>query len=159
MVSGSGRYYAPLPEIDLDEARLDFERHVFLPIQVARHAIGRVRPGGSLILIGGIGGRRPGVGLSTISVLTAGTPALARSLAVEIAPIRVNVVAPGFVDTALSARLLGDGLDARREQLRSTVPIGRVVGPEDVAAVAIHLMANTAITGATFDVDGGQQLV
>jgi NAD(P)-dependent dehydrogenase (short-subunit alcohol dehydrogenase family) len=59
----------------------------------------------------------------------------------------------------LSASLLGDGLDARRDQLRATLPIGRVVGPADVAAVAVHLMSNTALTGATYDIDGGQQFV
>jgi len=55
--------------------------------------------------------------------------------------------------------LLGDGLDARREQLRTTLPIGRVVGPADIALLAVQLMANTAVTGATFDIDGGQQLI
>lgn len=50
-------------------------------------------------------------------------------------------------------------LDARREQLRATLPIGRVVGPEDVARLAVHLMTNTAVTGATYDIDGGEQLV
>ena len=86
-------------------------------------------------------------------------PALTKSLALELAPIRVNLIAPGFVDTPLSASLLGDRLDARREQLRTTLPIRRVVGPADIAALAIHLMVNTAITGATYDIDGGQQLV
>jgi NAD(P)-dependent dehydrogenase (short-subunit alcohol dehydrogenase family) len=159
LVSGSGPYYAPLAEIDLDLARRDLDQHVFLPIEVARHAVGRMRAGGSLVFIGGTGGRRAGIGFSMISVLTAGMPALARNLALEIAPIRVNVVAAGFVDTPLSARLLGDDLDARREQLRSTLPVGRVIGPDDIAATALHLMSNTALTGATFDVDGGQQLV
>lgn len=159
MVSGSGPYYAPLAEIDLDLARRDIEQHVFLPIQVARLAVGKVRPGGSLVLIGGTGGRRAAVGFATISMLTAGMPALARTLALEIAPIRVNVLAAGFVDTPLSATLLGDQLDARREQLRAALPIGRVVGPADVAALALHLMINTALTGGTYDVDGGQQIV
>jgi len=59
----------------------------------------------------------------------------------------------------LSASLLGNQIEARREQLRSTLPIGRVVGPADVAALAVHIMANTALTGATYDIDGGQQLV
>ena len=71
----------------------------------------------------------------------------------------MNVIAAGFVDTPLSAALLGERLDERREELRTTLPIGRVVGPEDVAALAVHLMTNTAITGATVDIDGGQQLV
>jgi NAD(P)-dependent dehydrogenase (short-subunit alcohol dehydrogenase family) len=86
-------------------------------------------------------------------------PALVANLAVEVAPIRVNLIAAGFVDTPLSATLLGDDLDARREQLRATLPIGRVVGPEDVAKLAVHLMTNTAVTGATYDIDGGEQLV
>jgi NAD(P)-dependent dehydrogenase (short-subunit alcohol dehydrogenase family) len=99
------------------------------------------------------------VGLTLIGAITAATPALVANLAVEIAPIRANVIAPGFVDTPLSASLLGEQLDALREELRATLPIGRVVGPQDVAALAVHLMANTALTGATYDVDGGQQLV
>jgi NAD(P)-dependent dehydrogenase (short-subunit alcohol dehydrogenase family) len=70
---------------------------------------------------------------------------------------RVNLLAAGLVDTPLSASLLGDQLDARRDQLRATLPIRRVVGPADVAALAVHIMINTALTGATFDVDGGQQ--
>jgi hypothetical protein len=55
--------------------------------------------------------------------------------------------------------LLGDDLERRREQLRSTLPIRRVVGPSDVAALAVHIMTNTALTGATYDIDGGQQLL
>jgi len=101
----------------------------------------------------------PGVGMSVIGAMTAALPALVASLAVELAPIRVNLIAPGFVDTPLSASLLGDQLEQRRDQLRATLPIGRVVGPGDVAALAVHLMVNTALTGATYDVDGGQQLV
>jgi NAD(P)-dependent dehydrogenase (short-subunit alcohol dehydrogenase family) len=86
-------------------------------------------------------------------------PALTATLALELAPVRVNLIAPGFVDTPLSAELLGDHLDERREELRTTLPIRRVVGPADVAALAVHIMTNTALTGATYDVDGGQQLL
>jgi len=84
---------------------------------------------------------------------------MTKNLALELAPVRVNLIAAGFVDTPLSASLLGNQLDARREQLRSTLPIGRVVGPIDVAAIAVHIMTNTALTGATYDLDGGQQIV
>jgi NAD(P)-dependent dehydrogenase (short-subunit alcohol dehydrogenase family) len=159
MVSGGGPYYAPLAEMDFAEVRADVDRHLLVPMLVARLAVGRVRPGGSLVFISGTGGRRRGVGLTLIGALTAAGSALVENLALEVAPIRVNLVAPGFVDTALSASLLGEGLEERREQLRRTIPIARVVGPEDVAALAVHLMANTALTGATYDVDGGQKLV
>jgi len=98
-------------------------------------------------------------GLVVAAIGTAAMPALTANLALELASIRVNLIAPGFVDAALSASLLGEELDQRREQLRATLPIRRVVGPEDVAALAVHLMTNTALTGATYDIDGGQQLV
>jgi NAD(P)-dependent dehydrogenase (short-subunit alcohol dehydrogenase family) len=159
LVTGPGPYYAPLAEFDVDEARRDVDAHLMLPILIARHATSKVRPGGTLLFLSGTGGRRTAAGLTLISALTAALPALTKNLALELAPVRVNLIAAGFVDTPLSATLLGDQLDARREQLRTTLPIGRVVGPADVAALALHLMTNTALTGATFDIDGGQQLV
>jgi NAD(P)-dependent dehydrogenase (short-subunit alcohol dehydrogenase family) len=109
--------------------------------------------------MGGTGGRRIRRGLGIVSAATAALPPFVASLALELAPVRVNLIAAGFVDTPLSASLLGDNLDARREELRATLPIGRVVGPADVAALAVHIMANTALTGATYDIDGGQQFV
>jgi NAD(P)-dependent dehydrogenase (short-subunit alcohol dehydrogenase family) len=159
LVTGPGPYYALLQDLDLGEARRDVEAHLFLPMQVARNAVGRVRPGGTLLFMGGTGGRRTAPGFSLISALTAAMPALTKTLALELAPIRVNLIAAGFVDTPLSAAILGDQLDERRQQLRDTLPIRRVVGPADIAALAVHLMANSAVTGATFDIDGGQQLV
>jgi NAD(P)-dependent dehydrogenase (short-subunit alcohol dehydrogenase family) len=159
LVTGPGPYYAPLVDFDFDKARRDVDAHLLLPLHVARGAASKVRPGGTLLFMGGTGGRRPAPGLSLISALTAALPAMTKNLALELAPVRVNLIAAGFVDTPLSAAILGDELDARREELRTTLPIRRVVGPTDVAALAVHLMTNTAVTGATFDIDGGQQLV
>jgi NAD(P)-dependent dehydrogenase (short-subunit alcohol dehydrogenase family) len=159
LVTGPGPYYATLADFDFRKARRDVESHLLLPIQVARLAIGKLRPGGTLLFMGGTGGRRTAPGLALISALTAALPALIKNLALEIAPLRVNLIAAGFVDTPLSASILGDELDARLQQLRTTLPIRRVVRPADIAALAIHLMINTAVTGATFDIDGGQQLV
>ena len=159
LVTGPGPYYAPLAEFDFEKARRDVEAHLFLPLQVARHAANKVRPGGTLLFMSGTGGRRTVKGFTLISALTAAMPAITKNLALELAPVRVNLIAAGFVDTPLSASILGDQLDARREQLRTTLPIGRVVGPADIAALAVHIMTNTAVTGATYDIDGGQQLV
>ena len=78
--------------------------------------------------MGGTGGRRISRELGLVSAATAVLPPFTAVLALELAPVRVNLIAAGFVDTPLSASLLGDGLDARREELRSTLPIGRVVG-------------------------------
>ena len=159
MVTAGGPYYARLTDIDFEQARRTVDQHLWLPLHVARNAAAKVRPGGTLLLMGGTGGRRPAVGMALIAMLTAALPALTKVLALELAPVRVNLIAPGFVDTPLSATLLGDRLDERRDQLRTMLPIGRVVGPADVAALAVHLMTNTAVTGATYDIDGGQQLV
>jgi NAD(P)-dependent dehydrogenase (short-subunit alcohol dehydrogenase family) len=159
LVTGPGPYYSPLAELDIEKARGDVEAHIMLPLQVARYSAKKVRPGGTLLFMSGTGGRSTAPGYALISALTAALPAMAKNLALELAPIRVNVIAAGFVDTPLSANLLGDQLEARRAQLRATLPIRRVVGPADVASLAVHLMTNTALTGATYDIDGGQQLV
>jgi NAD(P)-dependent dehydrogenase (short-subunit alcohol dehydrogenase family) len=159
VTAGEGGHYARLTDIDFEQVRRSVDQHLWLPLHVARNAAGRVRPGGMLLFMSGTGGRRPAVGMALGSALTAAHPALTKVLALELAPVRVNLIAPGFVDTPLSAMLLGNRLDERRDQLRTKLPIGRVVGPTDVAALAVHLMTNTAITGATYDIDGGQQLV
>ena len=159
LVTAGGPRYKPLLEMDAEEARRGISDHAVLAFDVARNAKGRMRPGGAIVLMGGTGGRRISRDLGIVSAATATLPPLTASLALELAPVRVNLIAAGFVDTGLSASLLGDGLDARRDQLRETLPIGRVVGPADVAALAVHLMTNTALTGATYDIDGGQQFV
>jgi NAD(P)-dependent dehydrogenase (short-subunit alcohol dehydrogenase family) len=159
MVTAGAPHYGPLLEMTPEEVGRGLTEHLLLALEVARAAAGKVRPSGSLVFMGGTGARRPRAGLGIASTATVAFPTLIATLALELAPIRVNLIAAGFVDTPLSASILGDDLDKRRDELRATLPIGRVVGPADVAALAVHIMSNTALTGATYDVDGGQQLV
>jgi NAD(P)-dependent dehydrogenase (short-subunit alcohol dehydrogenase family) len=159
MVTAGRPHYGRLLDMDFEQARRALNGHLLLALHIARNAAHRIRPGGTLLFMGGTGGRRPSIGLGIVSTATAALPALTANLALELAPVRVNLIAAGFVDTPLSASLLGDELENRRNQLRATLPIRRVVGPADVAALAVHIMTNTALTGATYDVDGGQQLV
>ncbi|MGA8429951.1 MAG: SDR family oxidoreductase [Candidatus Sulfotelmatobacter sp.] len=159
MVTAGGPHYGRLLELDFEQARVGLDAHPLLMLEVARNAAHKMRAGGTLLFMGGTGGRRPGIGIGIVPAVTAALPALTASLALELAPIRVNLIAAGFVDTPLSASLLGDELENRRNELRATLPIRRVVGPADVAALAVHIMSNTALTGATYDIDGGQQLV
>jgi len=159
LVTAGGPRYGPLLEMDVADVRDALSGHVVLGLEVARNARAKMRPGGSLLLMGGTGGRRIDHRLGIVSAATATLPPFTAALALELAPIRVNLIAAGFVDTPLSASLLGDQLDNRRNELEATLPIGRVVKPEDVAALAVHLMVNTALTGATYDIDGGQQFV
>jgi NAD(P)-dependent dehydrogenase (short-subunit alcohol dehydrogenase family) len=159
MVTAGQPHYGRLLDMDFEQARRALDTYLLLMLQVARNAVHKVRPGGTLLFMGGTGGRRQRIGLGLVPAVTAALPALTASLALELAPVRVNLIAAGFVDTPLSATLLGDELENRRNQLRATLPIGRVVSPADVAALAVHIMINTALTGATYDIDGGQQLV
>ena len=159
MVTAGAPHYGPPLEMPPEEARRGLTEHLLLALEVARGAADKVRPPGSLVFMGGTGARRPRAGLGIASTATVAFPTLIANLALELAPIRVNLIAAGFVDTPLSASILGDDLDKRRDELRATLPIRRVVGPADVAALAVHIMSNTALTGATYDIDGGQQLV
>jgi NAD(P)-dependent dehydrogenase (short-subunit alcohol dehydrogenase family) len=140
--------------MDSADVRDALSDDVVLGLEVARNARGKMRPGGTLLLMGGTGGRKISRDLGIMSAATAVLPPFTAALALALAPVRVNLIAAGFVDTPLSASLLGDGLEARRDELRTTLPIGRVVGPADVAALAVHIMINTALTGATYDIDG-----
>jgi NAD(P)-dependent dehydrogenase (short-subunit alcohol dehydrogenase family) len=159
MVTAGGPTYGRVLDMDLAQVRRAIDEHLLLAVQVARHAAKKVRPRGTLLFMSGTGARHPGIGYGIASTVTAALPALTASLALELAPIRVNLIAAGFVDTPLSASLLGAELENRRNQLRATLPIRRVVGPADVASLAVHIMINTALTGATYDIDGGQQFV
>jgi len=143
--------------MDATQVREALSDHVMLDLNVARNTVGKMRPGGTLVFMGGTAGRRIDHRLGIVAAATAALPPFVASLALEVAPVRVNLIAAGFVDTPLSASLLGDQLEERRDELRATLPIGRVVGPADIAALAVHIMSNTALTGATFDIDGGQQ--
>jgi len=172
-----GRFFEDLPPIDhilvavpgpseaqgsvfdIAAARRDLDAHLLLPLQVAHASVGAMSPTGSLVFMGCSDGGARADGPALVSALTAALSAITRHLANELAPIRVNLIAAGFVDTPLPATILGERLDTRREQLRSTLPIQRVIAPDDIAALAVHLMTNTAVTGATFDIDGGQSLV
>ena len=159
MVTAGSPHYGSLFEMDPAQTRAALSDRILLTLEVARNSVGKIRPGGTLLFMGSADGGRPGPGLGITPAAEAGLPAFAAELALELAPARANLIAAGFVDTPLSASLLEDQLDERRKELRKKLPIGRVVGPADVAALAVHIMANTALTGATYDIDGGQQFV
>jgi NAD(P)-dependent dehydrogenase (short-subunit alcohol dehydrogenase family) len=159
LVTAGGPTYGPLLEMSADQVRDALSGHIVQGLEVARNAAPKMRPGGTLLLMGGTGGRKINPELGIVSAATAALPPFVAALALVLAPVRVNLIAAGFVDTPLSASLLGDQLEARRSELRAKLPIGRVVGPADVAALAVHIMINTALTGATYDIDGGQQFV
>jgi NAD(P)-dependent dehydrogenase (short-subunit alcohol dehydrogenase family) len=154
------RSYGPMLESSSEEVGQGVGRRVTQVLEIARHAGPKMRPGGTLLLTGGSArtfSRESGITPAAFALL----PPFTAALALELAPVRVNLIQAGFVDTALAASYFPDegAIEARREELRATLPIARVVEPADVAALAVHLMTNTAVTGAAYDIDGGQRLI
>ena len=94
MVTAGRPTYVRLADMDLAQMRRALDEHLLLALQVARHAANKVRPGGTLLLMGGTGARRPAIGLALVSTVTAALPALTASLALELAPVRVDLIAP-----------------------------------------------------------------
>jgi len=167
LVTGPGPYYAPLAEFDVEAARRDVDAHLLLPLQVARNAASKVRPGGSLIFMGGTGGRRTAPGLAFISALTAGLPALTRNLALELAPsgIRANYFNADFIDTPMMRKMIQDraaakgiSTEAQVEEYRKRNLLGvGPIPPEAVAEAALFLASDRSryTTGSVITVDGG----
>ncbi|MBN6050683.1 SDR family oxidoreductase, partial [Nonomuraea sp. RK-328] len=104
MVTAGGPHYGPLLQMDSAQVRQAISEHVVLALEVARNAVGKMRPGGTLLLMGGTGGRRVGRGLGIVSAGTAALPPFTAALALELAPVRVNLIAAGFVDTPFRPR-------------------------------------------------------
>ena len=124
-----------------------------------RHAAPQIRPGGSIVLTSGTAGQRPQPGLSVAALACSGIEGLARGLAVELAPVRVNVVRPGVVRTGLYSGMDVAQRDAYFETTGASLPAGRVGDGADAAASYVYLMANEYSTGSVITIDGGAVLV
>jgi NAD(P)-dependent dehydrogenase (short-subunit alcohol dehydrogenase family) len=147
--------YAPVSEFPVDRARVVFETKVLGPWLVAKHAAVRE----SITFTSGIAAYRPGPGGSVIATANAALEGLARSLALELAPVRVNVVSPGWVDTPIWTTLAGDAKAERLAAMAARLPVGRVGAPADLAAAFVALMRNGFITGTILHADGGHRLI
>jgi NAD(P)-dependent dehydrogenase (short-subunit alcohol dehydrogenase family) len=152
------------PVLDLTEA--DMMRAVrsklLGPLFVAQESAPRLSPGGSITFISGIAARRPTRSGSAAAALNSGLEGLVRALAVELAPIRVNAVSPGWTDTPIWGAMPGMTAERKREvfaSMAARLPIGRIGRPEDIADAVVFLMRSQFSTGAVLDVDGGHRLV
>jgi NAD(P)-dependent dehydrogenase (short-subunit alcohol dehydrogenase family) len=151
--------YAPLPDFDLAAAQAVLGTKLLGPWLVAKHAAGQLPPTGSITFTSGIAAYRPAAGSSMIASANGALEALARALAVELAPIRVNVVSPGWVDTPIWDTLAGDGKTERLAAMAARLPVRRIGTPADLAAAYAALLDNGFITGTVVHVDGGHRLV
>lgn len=139
-------------EVELEDARQVFEVKFWGQFLAAQLAAPSIRSGGSITLFSGVAGSKPVTGMSVIASADGAVEALVRSLALELSPIRVNCVAPGFVDT----HEMGE---ERKTELASGLPARRIGDPHDAARGVLYLMENGFATGTVLTIDGGHRLV
>ncbi|HTI26237.1 MAG TPA: SDR family oxidoreductase [Kutzneria sp.] len=142
----------PVTELDIDAVHTALDVKVVGPIMLAKHFAKRIRPGGSILLFAGVAGWRPSPGLVVMATGNVAVAALAQALAVELAPIRVNALSPGIVD---SGSWDGPAKASFFAQVAAANPSRSVGQPSDVSAAAVSVLTNPFITGTTLHVDGG----
>lgn len=157
VVTAAQIHYQPIRRLDVSSARLAIESKLLAALLVAKHA--RIAPSGSLTFTAGINTLRPMPGVAAVAAANGGLEALVRALAVELAPIRVNALSPGWIDTPIWDRVPGAPKEERFEQHARRLPVGRMGAPADVGHAAAFLMANRFTTGIVLRVDGGHPLV
>lgn len=143
----------PFKTVAMDDVRSTMESKFWGAWRVARSA--DIRPGGSLTLVTGFLSVRPRPNSAIVGSANGALESLARALALELAPIRVNAVSPGVIDTPIRAAMPEE---ARRDMLAKTaagLPVGRVGQGEDIARQILAFMANGFATGSTVYIDGG----
>ena len=157
VITGSSVKTGQLRELSLADARASMDSKFWGAYMATRYA--RIRPKGSITLFSGILSRRPSPGLASLAAINAAVEALGRALALELAPIRVNVVSPGLTDTPAYATMPDDARKGMFAAVAKRLPAGRVGKPEDIASLTLELMRNSFLTGLVVDVDGGAMLV
>lgn len=151
--------YRLLPELDLEAAQRVVESKFYGPLLLAKHGAPRLARGGSMSFVSGIAAYRPAARGSVVAAVNAALEGLVRALAVELAPIRVNAVSPGWVDTEIWAQVAGDRKAQTLAAMAERLPVGRVGRPEDIADAIAFLIGNGFTTGTTLHVEGGHRLV
>lgn len=157
--TASARARGAVGDLDHDTVLRSFDVKVLGPLLLARHFAPRMPEDGSFVLFSGSSARKPAAGMLAVGATNAAVDALTRGLAVELAPIRVNAVSPGTVDTgaydALGERKKAELFAARA----ATSPVRRVGRPEEIAEAVVFALSSTFLTGVSLGVDGGEPLV
>lgn len=147
-------------ETDLDGVRRFVDNKLIGAIMLAKYAARGLRPGGSMVFTSGINKDRPPVpGGSVVSAIAGSFSYFARALALELAPTRVNIVSPGWVDTPMWDEIVGDAKSGYFAQMAPRLPAGRIATPADVAPAYLYLMESEFTTGETLRIDGGHNLL
>lgn len=151
--------YQLLPELELADAQRVVQSKFFGPLLLAKHGAPKLAASGSLTFTSGVAAYRPAPRGSVVAAINAALEGLVRALAVELAPLRVNAVSPGWVDTPIWASVAGDAKDATLQAMAERLPVGRIGAPADIADAIAFLIGNPFTTGTVLHVEGGHRLV
>jgi len=155
---GSEAAWGPFLELDLRAAKSGFDSKFWGQYLAAKHGAPKIRPGGSITLFSGAYSQRPGRGASLLSAINSAVEGLGRALAVELSPIRVNVISPGLVDTPIYSGMPEEKRKAMYTAVAASNLVKRIGRPDDIAETALYLMTNGYTTGSTLYVEGGIML-
>lgn len=150
---------ADMGDSDIETLRSTLDIRVWGGYYAAKHAAPRMDGGASITFVSGLSARRPYLGSSVVAASCGAIEAFSRALALELAPVRVNAIRPGIVETPLLDEYYGEGRDEYLRSLAGRLPVGRVGEPEDIADAAMFLMGNGFVTGTVLQIDGGGSLI
>lgn len=151
--------YERLPDLDLAAMQRAVASKVYAPFLLAKHGAPRIPASGSLTVTSGIAAYRPSVRGAAVATVNAALEGLVRALAIELAPVRVNAVSPGWVDTPIWATVAGDAKAEMLDAMAARLPVGRIGQPDDIADAIAFLMRNGFTTGTVLHVEGGHRLI
>jgi NAD(P)-dependent dehydrogenase (short-subunit alcohol dehydrogenase family) len=156
--TASARARGKLAELDRDAIRRSFDTKVIGPLFLAKHFAPRMNEHGSIVIFAGVASVKIAVGTMGVAITNGSAEVLARSLALELAPIRVNAISPGVIDTGAWDAFGEQGKADYFEHIRSSNPSGRIGTVDDIASGVIFALTNTFMTGTTLHIDGGEPL-
>jgi NAD(P)-dependent dehydrogenase (short-subunit alcohol dehydrogenase family) len=156
--TASARARGELSELQRENLRLSFDTKVIGPTMLAKYFAPKMNSGGSFVLFAGVHAFKLNVGYLGVGITNGAVDFLTRWLAVELAPIRVNCVSPGVIDTGAWDSLGDEGKREYFEHISSGNPARRIGTPDDIAGAVLFAMTNTFLTGVTLKVDGGEPL-
>lgn len=156
--TGSARARGRLADLDRDAVRLSFDTKVIGPLMLAKHLAPRMTEGDSFVIRSGVAASKIVVGTLAVAITNDAADVLTRSLALELAPIRVNAISPGVIDTGAWDALGERGKSDYFADMSARNPSRRIGTTDDIANGVLFAMTSTFLTGQTLHIDGGEPL-
>jgi NAD(P)-dependent dehydrogenase (short-subunit alcohol dehydrogenase family) len=158
VTTASARARGLVSDLDREAVLNSLNTKVLGPLMLAKHLAPRIAADGSFTLFSGVAAFKPAVGYLGVAITNGAADFLTRCLALELAPIRVNAISPGVVDTGIWDSLGEQGKQDYFEHFRTHNPARRIGTPQDIADAVLFAMTNPFLTGVTLRVDGGEPL-